>query len=145
MLSKGQRANQVTRGKSRRSFCLLSLAALMLTFMLGLILWQVLTTQSILSVQQTLDTWRPCLTALRCLLIAAVFLGWPWISRYLIVHKKRSEPRVKQLSGYRWRLLRWLIILELILGQNLVGQFIAQLPATINRTVNATMEIADGR
>jgi len=106
----------------RRSFFLLSIIATLATLLVGMLLWSAVKTQSILTVQQTLDDWRPPITILRWTLLMILVQCWPLISRTNIPAEHPAEQlrtsRLKHWLSTRWRIMAWLFVLELMLGQN---------------------------
>lgn len=57
---------------------------------------------------------------------AALIVGlWPW---WVALFARHATPEQRQtLASYRWRLLAWLVILEIVLVQNIVGRFLEAL------------------
>ena len=101
----------------RRSFFLLSIIATLATLLVGMLLWSAVKTQSILTVQQTLDDWRPPITILRWTLLMILVQCWPLISRTNIPAEQLRTSRLKHWLSTRWLIMAWLFVLELILGQ----------------------------
>jgi hypothetical protein len=108
----------------RRWFVLLSLLAFGLALGLGGLLWQSVQTESVIAVQDRIESLKPIFTAIRWLLIGLVAATWPAI---LQLHNHWGHldeaGRVRWLS-LRWRIVTWLILIELLLGQNLLGRFL---------------------
>ena len=102
----------------RRSFFLLSIIATLATLLVGMLLWSAVKTQSILTVQQTLDDWRPLITILRWTLLMTLVQCWPLICRTNIPAEQLRSARLQHWLSTRWRIMAWLFVLELMLGQN---------------------------
>ena len=102
----------------RRSFFLLSIIATLATLLVGMLLWSAVKTQSILTVQQTLDDWRPLIAILRWTLLMILAQCWPLIYRTNIPAEQLRTSRLKHWLSTRWRIMAWLFVLELMLGQN---------------------------
>ena len=70
------------------------------------------------SAQTGLFIWR-----MAC--IALIVGLWPW---WVALFARRATPELRRkLVSYRWRLLAWLVILEMVLAQNIAGLFIEAL------------------
>jgi len=57
-----------------------------------------------------------------------VALSWPALTRALYRWERVDEVGAAQLLSLRWRVVIWLAVIELMLGQNLPGRFLAALP-----------------
>jgi len=111
----------------RRWFVLLTLLAFGLAFGIGVFLWQSVQTSSVVAIQDRVDVMKPVLTAIRFVLIGLVALGWQAIARGLQRWKRIDEQGMARLLSLRWRIVSWLLVIELMLGQNLLGKFLAAL------------------
>ncbi|MDH4275874.1 MAG: hypothetical protein OEW08_12630 [Gammaproteobacteria bacterium] len=67
-------------------------------------------------VQHAIDEYRWLTTLIRYLLIAVVIGRWEKIIRFIVGRSKKRylEEDVERLVGFRWRLLGWLVLFELI-------------------------------
>ncbi|MEZ5489031.1 MAG: hypothetical protein R3F50_01780 [Gammaproteobacteria bacterium] len=101
-----------------------SLAAALLTALVGYWLMHRLQTDSVPSIQQGIDSWRLTLTLCRWTVIALVAFGWNVGVEHLAKIGKIHSAQADQLHRYRWRAVAWLVILELVLGQGLVVKFL---------------------
>lgn len=102
----------------RRSLLRLSLIALFFTLIVGFILWGSVKTHSIQSVQQTLNLWRPWISAIRWICLLVVVAAWPSLCRYSAKSLGLCTQKTRTLANARWRMALWLILLEVVLGQN---------------------------
>ena len=109
----------------RRWFLLLTLLAFALVLFTGGILWHSVETSSISEIQTRVDAMKPVFTGARLLLIAVVALVWPYLTNGLHRWGQIDEARATTLLVLRWRIVTWLVVLELMLGQNLLGQVLA--------------------
>ena len=101
------------------------LLAFILVLAVGAYLWQAVEVSSLSVVQFQIGQLRPFLTTLRLLLIGLVTLFWSIMMNLLYrVGRINAEGRA-QLLNLRWRVTAWMVVIELILGQNLLGQFFA--------------------
>ena len=110
-------------GAKRKGFLFASLAAALLTALVGYWLMHRLQTDSVQSIQQSVDTWRLTLTLFRWTGIALVAFGWKVGVEHLTKTGKINSAQADQLHRYRWRTVTWLVVLELVLGQGLVVKF----------------------
>jgi len=111
----------------RRWFLLLLLLAAALTAGTGGILWYTVQISSVSQVQAWLDAVKPLLTGIRWFLMAAVAITWPHLVNRLGRRRNLDERRAAALLAMRWRIVTWLVVIELVLGQNLPGQMLAVL------------------
>lgn len=111
-------------GAKRKGFLIATLVAALLTALVGYWLMHRLQTDSVQSVQQSIDTWRLTLTLCRWTVIALVAFGWNVGVEHLAKTGKIHSSQADQLQRYRWRAVTWLVILELVLGQGLVVKFL---------------------
>ena len=116
----------------RRWFVLLTLLAFGLALGIGVFLWYSVQTSSVVAIQTRIDVIKPVATAIRLLLIGLVALAWPAMTRALHRWGCIDEAGVGRLLSQRWRIVTWLVVIELMLGQNLLGRFLTSLqgPAT---------------
>ena len=111
----------------RRWFLLLTLLAFALVLFTGGILWHSVETSSISEIQTRVDAMKPVFTGSRLFLIAVVALVWPYLANGLHRWGQIDEARATTLLTLRWRIVTWLVLIELVLGQNLLGQVLAVL------------------
>lgn len=111
----------------RRWFGLLTLLAFGLALGIGALLWQSVQTTSVVAVQTRIERMKPAFTAIRLLVIALVALLWPAVTRSLHRWGRVDGAGAGRLLSLRWRIVTWLLVIELLLGQNLLGHFVAAL------------------
>ena len=107
-----------------RWFVTLSLIAAMGMIAVGAILWQAVGVTSLDTVSEQIKTAKPFASALRITLIGLLAIAWPWL--------RRRQPRANGQDDHadthgkrlRWRVVGWLLIIELLLGQNLIVHFL---------------------
>ncbi len=104
----------------RKNFLLFTTMAVLLTALVGYLLMHRLQTDSVQSVQQSIEDWRTTLTAIRWAVIAVVALGWNHLIAWLADAKILSQAKANRLTGLRWRVVTWLVLLELVLGQGVL-------------------------
>lgn len=94
--------------------------AALLTGLVGYLLMHRLQTNSVQSVQQSIDAWRTTLTAMRWTVIAVIAFGWNHLVAWLADAKILSQAKANRLTGFRWRAVTLLVLLELVLGQGVL-------------------------
>ncbi len=108
----------------RRWFVGLSLLAVGLIFVAGAILWQAAELTSLSVVSDQVARLKSFAGAIRLLFIAALAALWPKLVD-LTVHSGRVDAAERsQLHALRWRVIIWLLIIELIVGQDLFSRFL---------------------
>ena len=117
------------RAKRKGFLALTSLAAL-LTGVVGYLLMHQLQTQSVQSVQHSINAWRMALTLLRWTLIAFVALGWNHLITRLASAGVITHSKVTSLAALRWRAVTWLVVFELILGQGALVKVLSLMAGT---------------
>ena len=103
----------------------MSLVAALLTLLTGLLLWNSVQTHSVISIREHIHQWQPVLSAIRWALISGLALAWPGICHWLVESGRVSVDKSRQLKALRWRIVGWLIVIELILGQSLLVKLTA--------------------
>ena len=111
----------------RRWFVMLTLLAFVLALGIGAFLWQSVQTSSVAAIQTRIDVLKPVLTTIRLLLIGMVALSWPALIQGLHRWGRVDEAGRARLLSLRWRIVTWLIVIELMLGKNILGRFISAL------------------
>ncbi|MCP3884947.1 MAG: hypothetical protein GY700_05645 [Propionibacteriaceae bacterium] len=111
----------------RRWFFLLTLLAFALTLITGSILWHSVQTSSVSEIHSRIDALKPFFTGFRLFLIALVAMTWPLLTSVLHRWERIDEGQRDTLDNLRWRVVTWLVVIELVLGQNLLGQMLALL------------------
>ena len=87
----------------RKGFLLFATMAVLLTALVGYLLMHRLQTDSVQSVQQSIEAWRTTLTATRWTAIAVVGLGWNHLIAWLADAAILSRAKATRLTGLRWR------------------------------------------
>ena len=108
----------------RRWFLGLSLLALALVLAVGALLWQAVELTSLAAVSRTIDDFKPLAGVVRLTLIGLLALFWPWLVAFA-ARTGNADGRTKvHWLGLRWRVSGWLLVIELVLGQDLLGRFL---------------------
>lgn len=108
-------------GLRRRWFLALSLVASAAVIVMGIVLWQAIELSSLTAVSEHVDGLRPLLGGLRLALIGALAVAWPRLSS--LRSRAEDEAARARWMALRWRVVGWLLVIELIIGQNLLGRF----------------------
>jgi len=114
----------------RRWFVLLTLLVFGLALGIGAFLWHAVQTSSVFAIQTRIDVMKPVFIAIRCLVIGVLALSWPAMTRGLYQMGRVDATEAARLLSLRWRIVIWLVVIELMLGQNLLGRFLAMLQGT---------------
>ena len=104
-----------------RWFLPLSLVAAAAVIVVGVVLWQAGELSSLAIVSERVDRLRPILGGLRLALIGALAVVWPWLSSPR--SRAHGEATRARWMALRWRVVGWLLVIELVIGQNLLGRF----------------------
>ena len=94
-----------------------SLVAFLAALGVGMLLWQAVALSSLATVAQRVSEAKPVLGAVRIGLIALLALLWPWLSDWLC-KKRHSQLSKAESNRLRWRVVGWLLAIELLIGQN---------------------------
>ena len=113
------------RALHRRWFLLLTLLAFALALVAGGILWHSVETSSVVAMQTRIDALKPIFTGIRLFLITLVAVVWPFVTSNLHRWGRIDEVQITTMLALRWRIVTWLVVIELVLGQNLLGQVLA--------------------
>ena len=109
----------------RRGLLGFSILAIVLTKGVGVLLWQATELSSISKISDQVEQFKPLAGAVRLTLIGLMAAFWP-----RLVHLAHSLGRIDQekrdsLLALRWQVVGWLLVIELLLGQNLFGRMFA--------------------
>ena len=80
--------------------------------------------QSPLVIGRSLEEARPWLFFWRLTLFGILIGFWPVWARLLTRWRRLTDAQSKRLAGSRWTVAVWLVVLELVLGQNVVGHLL---------------------
>ena len=111
----------------RRWFLLLTLLAFVLALVVGGGLWHSIGTSSMVAIQTRVDAMKPVFTGFRLFLITLVAMAWPFLTNSLHRWGRINEAQATTIRAQRWRIVAWLMVIEGVLGQNLLSQVLAVL------------------
>ena len=103
----------------------LSMLALVFAAGIGGLLWRAVELSSVAQVAARVDELKPLATGIRLALIGLVAVLWPWLIGLAHRAGRINEDQRDDLLAQRWRLVGWLLVIELVLGQDLLGRFLA--------------------
>ncbi len=109
----------------RRWFLGLSLLALALVMTVGALLWQAVELTSLAAVSRTIDDFKPIAGVVRLTLIGLLALFWPRLVAFAARTRNADDRTKAHWLALRWRVTGWLLLIELVLGQNLLGRIFA--------------------
>lgn len=79
-----------------------------------------LQTESVQSIQHSIDSLRAPLTAIRWAVMALMVLCWNYLIDGLAKSGVINDQQATGLTALRWRAVTWLVLLELIVGQGVL-------------------------
>lgn len=115
----------------RRWFLTLSLVAVGGVIAVGLVLWQAVELNSLSTVSELLAAAKPFASAIRFALIGLLALAWPWLPPLWAGADGNDDRTHARRMALRWRVVGWLIVIELVLGQNLIGRFLGAISGPV--------------
>lgn len=108
-------------GLRRRWFLTLSLLTAAAVIVVGMALWEAVELSSLTAVSERVDELTSLLGRLRLALIGVLAVVWPWLPA--VRRWENDEATRVRWMALRWRVIGWLLVIELIIGQNLFGHF----------------------
>ena len=108
----------------RRWFIGLSFLAFGLVFAVGALLWQAAELASLSTVSEQVARLKPFAGAIRLLLIGILAALWPRLVDLAVRYGRVNAAERSKLYALRWRVVAWLLIIELIIGRDLVSRFL---------------------
>jgi hypothetical protein len=117
--------------RRRRWTLVLALLAFALTLAIGGLLWQAVEATSIKEIQGQVVAMKPVFMAVRLSAITVLGLLWPMLVNVFHRWDRIGDARRAELLAVRWRIIAWLMVIEVVLGQNLLGHFIIALQGTL--------------
>ena len=111
----------------KSAFVSLGLLTLVLAAALGAFLWHGVQATSVLAVEAQIQALQPVMSAARFALIATIALAWPGAIRLLQARGYLDAQGAAFWHAHRLRAVLWLVVIELMLGQDLVARFLESL------------------
>jgi hypothetical protein len=116
-------------GVRRRWLITSSLVAALAAIVFGVLLWNAGELSSLAAVSERVEEAKPLMSALRLALIGLLAALWPWLPR-LGVRLGAATETARGWMALRWRIVVWLLAIELIVGLNLFGRLISAVTPT---------------
>jgi len=82
------------------------------------------------SVDKFITTTKPWLLFWRILLFLALIAGWPQWSTMYAQWAGMDKAQLNSMLGCRWRIALWLLIMEAVLSQGVLSEFVNKLITT---------------
>ena len=117
--------------RRRRWTLVLALLAFALTLAIGGLLWHSVETASVVEIQGQVMAMKPVFMTVRLSAITVLGLLWPMLVNVFHRWGRIGDARRAELLAVRWRIIAWLVVIEVVLGQNLLGHFIIALQGTL--------------
>ncbi len=115
----------------RRWFVGLSLLAVGLIFAVGALLWQAAELSSLSVVSDQVARLKPFAGFIRLLFIAVLAALWPKLVDLAVRSGRVDAIDRSQLHALRWRVVAWLLIIELMVGQDLFSRFLMAMSGAV--------------
>lgn len=100
---------------------------LAVTVAIGMAIWQ--HRVGFTATGDTIANAKPYFLLFRLVTAAVLISGWTYWMNYLARTKDWSDAHLQHAVSLRWRVLGWLIVLELLVGQNLLRHLLHHLLA----------------
>jgi len=110
--------------RKRRWFLRLCALTIVSAIVIGAVLMLLLNSTSLESLQSSIDDYRTKMTAIRLTIVGLIALIWPRFVRSTELTGAISIERSTELKQLRWRIIAWLLLIELLLGQNLIWRLL---------------------
>ena len=101
--------------------CVLTIVS---AIIIGAVLMVLLKSTSLESLQSSIDDTRTQMTAIRLMIIGLMALIWPILVQQTERSGAISIERSTELKKLRWRFISWLLVIELLLGQNFLWRLL---------------------
>ena len=82
------------------------------------------------SVDKFITTAKPWLLFWRMLLFLALIAGWPQCSSMYAQWAGMNKAQLDRMLEYRWRIALWLLVMEVVLSQGVLSEFVNKLITT---------------
>jgi len=115
----------------RRWFLTLSLVAAFGVIAVGVLLWQAVGLSSLSTVSERVAAAKPFASAIRFALIGLLALTWPRLPALWAGANGEDDRAHARWMALRWWVIGWLLVIELVLGQNLIGRFLGAISGPI--------------
>ena len=109
----------------RRWLIGLSFLAVGLIFGVGALLWHAAELASLTTVSEQVARLKPFAGAIRLLLIGILAALWRRLVDLAVYYGRVDAAERSKLHALRWRVVVWLLVIELIIGRDLFSRFLS--------------------
>ena len=109
----------------RRWFFFLLLTAIAGVLLVGGALWQAVNVSSLGEVAEQVDDTKPYLAAIRLALVGLLAITWPYWPAWIGRAERWNTVQSADWQALRWRVVGWVVAIELVIGQGLPAKLIA--------------------
>ena len=109
----------------RRWFFALSLLAALAMIGVGMLLWHMVQVYSLTAVSTRVTQASAYLGGFRLALIGLLAVLWPRLPALWLHAGADDDATRARWMSLRWRVVGWLLVIELVIGQNLIGRCFA--------------------
>ena len=99
--------------------------ALAVLIMIGLVISYVYI--NLESVDKLITTAKPWLLSWRVMAFLVLITGWPQWSDMFAQWVGMNKEQLDRMLGYRWRIALWLLLMEAVLSQGVLSEFVNNL------------------
>lgn len=105
-----------------RWLLVLSLCAGIAVLGIGVLLWQAMQLRSLASVSAQISRIQPYAVMVRLVAIGLLAIAWPRLATLRAGTRDPAHPVHAHWMALRWRVIGWCVLIELLLGQNLLAR-----------------------
>ena len=105
--------------RPRRGRVLAGVATLVLAALVGAALYGMVSREHLPNLARQVASYRATGSACRMLVLGVIAASWRNLAPRVA---RRTDREVQQVSALGWRVLAWAVVLELIIGQDLLGR-----------------------
>ena len=108
-----------------RWLLLLSLCAAIAALGIGVLLWQAIRLSSLAGVSAQVSRIQPYAVMVRLVAIGLLAIAWSWLATLRAGTHDPAHPVHAHWMAFRWRVTGWCVLIELLLGQNLLARVLS--------------------
>lgn len=107
----------------RNMLTIVSVAILIIAALaISLVLLRTTKVDELRTIIATVDALKYTFLAIRATLFVSLVALWPKLIEWGSVHYKLSDIQAERMHALRWRVALWILLLELFIGQNILGK-----------------------
>ena len=114
-----------TAAMRRRGLFGFSVLAVVLAIGVGALLWLAVVLSSRALVSARIDRFNPVARGIRVGVGRGLAVSGPWRGELACRSGRVDHGQRDSLLAQRWRFVGWLLVIEIVLGQDLLGRFLA--------------------